>query len=122
MAVSILRRFLMPSIRIPFQSPISKPSLITIPRRNFSSTPTSFATYNQVARGCRHKKKARKAVSPALRDVLAPELKGVCVKVSVTKPKKPNSGEKKIARGGVGNRATSRSKYGLKKPKKAVVA
>jgi len=27
-----------------------------------------------------------------------PELKGVCLKVGTTKPKKPNSGERKIAR------------------------
>lgn len=28
----------------------------------------------------------------------APELKGVCVKVGITKPKKPNSAERKTAR------------------------
>lgn len=27
-----------------------------------------------------------------------PELKGVCVRVGITKPKKPNSGERKVAR------------------------
>jgi small subunit ribosomal protein S12 len=27
-----------------------------------------------------------------------PEMKGVCLKVGTTKPKKPNSGERKIAR------------------------
>lgn len=37
-------------------------------------------------------------MSPALRDVLAPELKGVCLKVGITKPKKPNSAERKTAR------------------------
>jgi small subunit ribosomal protein S12 len=37
-------------------------------------------------------------VSPALHDVSAPELKGVCLKVGITKPKKPNSAERKIAR------------------------
>jgi len=96
-------------------------------------------------------------------------MKGVCVRVGITKPKKPNSGERKVARvrlsngrvvtayipgeghnvqqhsvvlvrggrsqdcpgvkyhlvrgaldlGGVGNRITSRSKYGTKKPKAA---
>jgi ribosomal protein S12 len=30
--------------------------------------------------------------------VLAPELKGVCLKVGITKPKKPNSAERKTAR------------------------
>ncbi len=96
-------------------------------------------------------------------------LKGVCIKVGITKPKKPNSGQRKVARvrlsngrqitayipgmghniqqhsvvlvrggrsqdcpgvryhlvrgaldlGGVANRATSRSKYGTPRPKKA---
>ncbi|PMD16468.1 ribosomal protein S12 [Hyaloscypha hepaticicola] len=169
MAVSMLRRFLMPSIRMPIS--ISAPKAASGPSfgRQFSSTPTPFATYNQVAKGCRKQQRARHAVSPALRDVLAPELKGVCLKVGTTKPKKPNSAERKVARvrlstgrvvtayipgeghnvqqhsvvlvrggrsqdcpgvryhlvrgamdlGGVGNRATSRSKYGTKKPKKA---
>ncbi|PSS10785.1 hypothetical protein M430DRAFT_61177 [Amorphotheca resinae ATCC 22711] len=168
MAASMLRRFLMPSVRMPLRitsQPASAPQL----RRNFSSTPTPFATYNQVAKGCRKAQRARKAVSPALHDVKASQLKGVCVKVGITKPKKPNSAERKTARvrlstgrvitayipgeghnvqqhsvvlvrggrsqdcpgvryhlvrgamdlGGVGNRATSRSKYGTKKPKKA---
>lgn len=48
--------------------------------------------------GCRVAQRARKAVSPALRDVKAPELKGVCLKVGITKPKKPNSAERKTAR------------------------
>jgi small subunit ribosomal protein S12 len=196
MAVSLLRRFLIPSARIPIS--ISAPKAAPTPSltRQFSSTPTPFATYNQVLKvphlppsllpsslprptsifytdtsikGCRKQQRARHAVSPALRDVLAPELKGVCVKVGTTKPKKPNSAERKVARvrlstgrvvtayipgeghnvqqhsvvlvrggrsqdcpgvryhlvrgamdlGGVGNRATSRSKYGTKKPKKA---
>ncbi|RKF59782.1 putative 37S ribosomal protein S12, mitochondrial [Erysiphe neolycopersici] len=139
--------------------------------RNFTSTSTLSATYNQVLRGCRKARKARKAVSPALRVAKAPNLKGVCVKVETTKPKKPNSAERKVARvrlstgklvtayipgeghnaqqhsvvlvrggrcqdcpgvryhlvrgaldlGGVGNRQTSRSKYGTKKPKKAAI-
>ncbi|KAF4636271.1 hypothetical protein G7Y89_g1813 [Cudoniella acicularis] len=144
MATSVLRRFLMPSVRMPISASATKtvlgPQSI---RRNFSATPTSFATYNQVAKGCRGSQRARKAVSPALRDVNAPELKGVCLKVGITSPKKPNSGQRKTARvrlrgrsqdcpgvryhlvrgamdlGGVGNRVTSRSKYGTKKPKKA---
>lgn len=111
-------------------------------------------------------------MSPALRQVGAPELKGVCLKVGITKPKKPNSAERKTARvrlstgrvinayipgeghnvqqhsvvlvrggrsqdcpgvryhlvrgamdlGGVGNRMTSRSKYGTKRPKPAAAA
>jgi len=37
-------------------------------------------------------------VSPALSAIKAPMLKGVCVKVGITRPKKPNSGERKTAR------------------------
>ncbi|KAL1955531.1 hypothetical protein VTO42DRAFT_8485 [Malbranchea cinnamomea] len=133
--------------------------------KSFSSTLQPHATYNQVRRGCRVPQPARKPRSPAL--VNRPEMKGVCLKTGITKPKKPNSGERKIARirlssgkvvtayipgeghnlqqhsvvlvrggraqdcpgvkyhvvrgaldlTGVGNRITSRSKYGTKKPK-----
>ena len=64
--------------------------------RQFSSSPIIRATYNQVRRGCRSGQRARRGRSPALTD--HPSLKGVCLKTGVTKPKKPNSGERKIAR------------------------
>ncbi|KAK4222271.1 hypothetical protein QBC38DRAFT_490261 [Podospora fimiseda] len=64
----------------------------------FSSTPAQNATLNQVIRGCRKGARARHATSPALAAIHAPMLKGVCVRVGVTKPKKPNSGERKTAR------------------------
>lgn len=64
--------------------------------RSFSSTTSPQATFNQVLRGCRVEQRARKARSPAL--VNRPELKGVCLRVGVVKPKKPNSGERKVAR------------------------
>ncbi|EGD88759.1 ribosomal protein S12 [Trichophyton rubrum D6] len=133
--------------------------------KSFSTTSQLQATLNQVRRGCRSGQKARKKRSPAL--VNRPQLKGVCLKTQVEKPKKPNSGERKTARvkltsgkvitayipgeghniqqhsvvlvrggrlqdcpgvkyrlvrgamdlNGVGNRLTSRSKYGTKKPK-----
>jgi small subunit ribosomal protein S12 len=51
-----------------------------------------------MVKGCRSAQRARKAVSPALRDVNAPALKGVCLKVGITTPKKPNSGQRKTAR------------------------
>lgn len=35
-------------------------------------------------------------MSPAL--INRPEMKGVCLRVGTTKPKKPNSGERKVAR------------------------
>lgn len=64
--------------------------------RTFTSTNPFRATYNQVIRGCRVAQRARKPVSPALVD--RPELKGVCLKVGIVKPKKPNSAERKTAR------------------------
>ncbi|KAJ5881023.1 37S ribosomal protein S12 [Penicillium subrubescens] len=64
--------------------------------RKFSSSPIIRATYNQVRRGCRSGQRARRGRSPALKD--HPSLKGVCVKTGITKPKKPNSGERKVAR------------------------
>ncbi|KAL2408019.1 Small ribosomal subunit protein uS12m [Exophiala dermatitidis] len=136
-------------------------------RRSFTTSPSSFMTLNQVRTRPRQPKKARHAVSPALSTEKRPEMKGVCLKVGITKPKKPNSGQRKTAKvrlssgkivsayipgeghnvqqhsvvlvrggrsqdcpgvryhlvrgafdlGGVPNRATSRSKYGTKKPK-----
>ncbi|KAL3426017.1 ribosomal protein S12 [Phlyctema vagabunda] len=176
MAAPMLRRFLMPSIRLPLRPTIKSTATTSTTggssiARAFSSTPSAFATYNQVAKGCRKPQKARKSVSPQLTIVNAPALKGVCLKVGITKPKKPNSAERKTARvrlstgkvitayisgeghnvqqhsvvlvrggrsqdcpgvryhlvrgamdlGGVGNRMTSRSKYGTKKPKKLTV-
>ncbi|KGQ07594.1 37S ribosomal protein S12 [Beauveria bassiana D1-5] len=137
----------------------------------FSTTVPRSATLNQVLRGIRKGKRARHAVSPALANTRCPALKGVCLRVGVVRPKKPNSGERKTARvrlssgamvtayipgeghniqqhsvvlvrggraqdcpgvryhlvrgaldlAGVGTRATSRSKYGTKKPKKATI-
>ncbi|KAK5443259.1 hypothetical protein LTS15_010794 [Exophiala xenobiotica] len=137
--------------------------------RPFSTTQTRCMTLNQVRTQGRRPKKARHAVSPALAAQQRPEMKGVCLKVGVTKPKKPNSGQRKTAKvrlsngkvisayipgeghnvqqhsvvlvrggrsqdcpgvryhlvrgafdlGGVPSRATSRSKYGTKKPKTA---
>ncbi|KAK3390734.1 hypothetical protein B0H63DRAFT_466363 [Podospora didyma] len=150
---------------------LPKPSFPTTTMRSFSSTPVQSATLMQVLRGCRKPQRARHAISPVLSRANAPAMKGVCVKVGVVRPKKPNSGERKTARvrlsngdlitayipgeghniqqhsvvlvrggrtqdcpgvryhlvrgtldlGSVGNRMTSRSKYGTKKPKKASV-
>ena len=55
-----------------------------------------LATFNQVRRGCRTEQRARIPTSPAMAH--RTQLKGVCLKVGVTKPKKPNSGQRKIAR------------------------
>ncbi|KAM0321899.1 hypothetical protein ACHAQA_009796 [Verticillium albo-atrum] len=175
MASSLFSRLLAPSLRRPqFISPISPISILARPAfqaRAFSSTPVQNATINQVMSGCRKGKRARHAVSPALADINAPALKGVCIKVGIMRPKKPNSGQRKTARvrlsngrqitayipgeghniqqhsvvlvrggrsqdcpgvryhlvrgsldlGGVGNRVSSRSKYGTPRPKKATV-
>lgn len=68
----------------------------TTNKRQFSSSPIIRATYNQVKRGCRKGQRARRARSPALK--YHPTMKGVCLKTGITKPKKPNSGERKVAR------------------------
>jgi small subunit ribosomal protein S12 len=77
--------------RQPITSTVSVPST-----RAFSSTPTARATLNQVRHQHRVPKKARRPISPAMRD--RPEMKGVCLKVGITKPKKPNSGQRKTAK------------------------
>ena len=63
--------------------------------RSMSSTPPSLSTYNQVMRGCR-KAQPKLARAPALK--ACPQKKGVCSRVYVTKPKKPNSAQRKVAR------------------------
>lgn len=50
------------------------------------------------SQGCRKPRRARHAVSPALAGGHDPQRKGVCIKVGITRPKKPNSGERKTAR------------------------
>ncbi|EYE95750.1 mitochondrial 37S ribosomal protein uS12m [Aspergillus ruber CBS 135680] len=65
-------------------------------RRQFSTSPFRQATCNQVRRGCRVSQRARRSRSPALVD--RSQMKGVCLKTGITKPKKPNSGERKTAR------------------------
>lgn len=100
MATSLLNSLL----RLPVSSRLCLTSVITprillptsLLRRPFSNTPSIRATYNQVLRGCRQEQRARRPTSPAL--VNRPEMKGVCLRVGTTKPKKPNSGERKVAR------------------------
>ncbi|KAL7269713.1 hypothetical protein RUND412_007610 [Rhizina undulata] len=86
-------------LRTPLAAFRSLAAAPTIPTA-FSLLPIlrTMATYNQVARGCRKPQKARKAVSPALANSARPCMKGVCLKVGIMKPKKPNSAERKIAR------------------------
>lgn len=115
----------MPSLRrsiAPVARPVATPAFLTpsTPFRSFSSTPAQNATLNQVLKvrysliaralplsskltdcllqGCRKPRRARHAVSPALASGHDPQRKGVCIKVGITRPKKPNSGERKTAR------------------------
>ncbi|KAL2259439.1 hypothetical protein VTK26DRAFT_6892 [Humicola hyalothermophila] len=90
---AVLRPLTLPSP--PTRSITASSSIVS---RAFSTTRSQSATLNQVLRGCRKPQRARHAVSPALSAIRAPALKGVCVKVGITKPKKPNSGERKTAR------------------------
>lgn len=76
--------------------PQSHPFSHPVHNRLFTTTPRILTTYNQVRRGCRVPQKARKPVSPALID--HPQMKGVCLKVGITKPKKPNSADRKTAK------------------------
>ncbi|KIY04044.1 uncharacterized protein Z520_00736 [Fonsecaea multimorphosa CBS 102226] len=68
--------------------------------RAFSTTPAKSVTLNQIRTrlGSRKPKKVRHAVSPALSAANRPAMKGVCLKVGITKPKKPNSGQRKTAK------------------------
>ncbi|KAJ5339477.1 hypothetical protein N7452_006205 [Penicillium brevicompactum] len=82
--------------RFNFQPVFRTSPAFSASQRQFSTSPIIQATYNQVRRGIRTGQQARRGRSPALKGT--PGLKGVCVKTGVTKPKKPNSGERKVAR------------------------
>ena len=78
---------------------LRQPTLLPFPSvRPFTTTPPLAATLNQVLRGARKGKRARHATSPALAATQCPAQKGVCLRVGVVRPKKPNSGERKMAR------------------------
>ncbi|KHN98999.1 37S ribosomal protein S12 [Metarhizium album ARSEF 1941] len=82
-------------------APVFRPVAVAVapaPSATLSTTPARGATLNQVLRGIRKGKRARHAVSPALSNARCPALKGVCLRVGVVRPKKPNSGERKTAR------------------------
>lgn len=52
-------------------------------------------TLNQLIKNCR-KKKLKKSKTPAFKK--APQLKGICIKIYTTTPKKPNSALRKVAK------------------------
>jgi len=104
MPVTFLRRLLRPSAlaKLPF-APLrpAQPSIAATTFQNLALRPLPASraprcTLIQVLRQGRISQGARKLRSPQLKN--RPELKGVCLKVGTTKPKKPNSGERKIAR------------------------
>jgi small subunit ribosomal protein S12 len=104
MPVTFLHRLLRPSALpkspfLPLRS--TQPSIVTTVFQNLALGPLPASrapkcTLIQVLRQGRISQGARKLRSPQLKN--RPELKGVCLKVGTTKPKKPNSGERKIAR------------------------
>lgn len=55
-----------------------------------------MATYNQLYRKCRRKRGLKFSWSPWMRGF--PQRRGVCIRVGIMKPKKPNSAIRKIAR------------------------
>ncbi|KAG5931503.1 40S ribosomal protein S12 [Claviceps sorghi] len=95
---SFILRHLLPAAKPTTHLPSILPK--TLPRFSspFSTSAPLGATLNQVLRGIRKGKRARHAVSPALSNTHCPALKGVCLRVGVVRPKKPNSGERKTAR------------------------
>lgn len=64
--------------------------------RSFSSTSINRVTYRQVIRGARKPHRPPVNRSPALEG--SPFVKGVCSRIFTTKPKKPNSAIRKVAR------------------------
>ena len=97
----MVARLLTALLRLPAPSRMIFPSTFALPKpllqhRPFATTPLFRATYNQVLRGCRTEQRARRRTSPAL--INRPEMKGVCLRVGTDKPKKPNSGQRKVAR------------------------
>lgn len=81
-----------------FQPISSVPTLLPIATAFFSvrsPLSASYATLNQVMRGMR-KSRTNLSKSPALEGNF--QKKGVCNKIYTTKPKKPNSAVRKVAR------------------------
>ncbi|CAF9917204.1 MAG: hypothetical protein HETSPECPRED_003178 [Heterodermia speciosa] len=74
-------------------SPLSNVPTHTTP---FSTSTSHSATLMQVLRKARKPQRSRHTTSPALKN--RPQMKAVCLKVTTVKPKKPNSGERRIAR------------------------
>ncbi|KXN88211.1 30S ribosomal protein S12 [Leucoagaricus sp. SymC.cos] len=63
--------------------------------RSFHATPSTWVTMNQAMRR-KKPKKVEKSNSPLLN--VCPQRKGVCTRMIIAKPKKPNSAKRKVAR------------------------
>eukprot|EP00842_Homolaphlyctis_polyrhiza_P001233 jgi/Hompol1/210/HPOL_001508-RA len=83
---------------------VQLPSKVSPNNRNMNRNPLlpthtssrrSMTTLNQVIRGCR-KAVLKKSRAPALEG--CPQKRGVCLKVYTTKPKKPNSAQRKVCK------------------------
>jgi ribosomal protein S12 len=108
MSLQFLRRFVQPSLLQRTFTTSSRPirpsigptpfrdAIFCLPKPAVPASRAHKCTLIQVVRSGRGVKPPRKLRSPALKN--RPEMKGVCLKVGTTKPKKPNSGERKIAR------------------------
>ncbi|KAJ3568112.1 hypothetical protein NP233_g5924 [Leucocoprinus birnbaumii] len=65
--------------------------------RSFHATPSTLATMNQAMRRKKPQKKMEKKTQSPLLDT-CPQRKGVCTRMIIAKPKKPNSAKRKVAR------------------------
>ncbi|RSL71831.1 hypothetical protein CEP54_001090 [Fusarium duplospermum] len=90
MVGSILRQFFSPATRRPLASAITSPPsrLLNTPPILHHLYPPRIRPYTSPPRD----------FEPALSNTHCPALKGVCLRVGVVRPKKPNSGERKTAR------------------------
>lgn len=80
---------------------VARPAFRTVPNafpvaRAFSASAPARRTLNQAVRAKPIKKKRTQAKSPLLEG--SPQRKGVITQVFIGKPKKPNSGKRKVAR------------------------
>ncbi|WWC87335.1 ribosomal protein S12 [Kwoniella dendrophila CBS 6074] len=97
LTASFSRLAVRPQIPLASSSKLVLPSKPIIGRelRQFSSSSRSEATIQQVLRGARKSSK-RKSTVPLLDNCF--QKKAVCAKVYTTKPRKPNSAVRKVAR------------------------
>lgn len=82
--------------RLPLPSPPRALPPLQSLCRSFSCTSLNQTTYRQVIRGARKPHRPPVNRSPALEG--SPFVKGVCSRIFTTKPKKPNSAIRKVAR------------------------